>query len=104
MAIDHIVCKLGNMRKEVEWVVYPLPKDEPDSKLVSIQSDHRYCVFDKETGKGLLSKHCGSGAYSIHAHPSLGATPITVPKDIIEKALAARPKSGDQIGPGIYIA
>jgi hypothetical protein len=52
----------------------------------------------------VLSKAHANGSYFIHLNPILGATPITVPPEVIAAALDARPKSGDRIGPGVYVA
>lgn len=95
-----IVAKLGNMRKAVEWVVYPKGSDSND---VVIQSDSRIASFDPTTGKGLLSKGV-KGAAFLHLLPALGATPVQVPPEVIQAATGAVPKSGDEIGPGIYVA
>lgn len=100
-----ITAKLGTMRKTVEWTVYPASKTSgKDAELTVIQSDHRICAFNPVTGEGWLSKACANGAYFIHLNPALGATVVTVPPEVREAALAATPKSGDEIGPGVYVA
>ena len=48
-----ITAKLGNMRKAVEWIVYPPKKD---GRIV-IQSDRRIALFKNDgSNKGMLSK------------------------------------------------
>ncbi len=92
-----INAKLGNMRKSVDWTVYPAQKD---GRIV-IQSSKRIAQFQNDgTNKGLLSKHCRSGAYFVHLSPMCGATEVHVPQDIIDAAVAAQPKSGDVLGAG----
>lgn len=99
MSLYSITAKLGNMRKAVDWVVYP-----PSAPgVVIIQSAHRICSFVVTTRNGLLSKSCSSGAYFMHLQPILGATPIEVPQSVIDAALAAQPKYGDKVGPGVTI-
>lgn len=95
-----VTAKLGNMRKAVDWTVYP----PSASGTVVIQSDHRIAQFDPVSGKGWLSAHKGSGAYFPHLFAALGATVITVPADVIAAAVAAQPQSGDEVGPGVTIA
>lgn len=91
-----IIAKLGNMRKSVEWVVYP-----KQGERIVIQSDKRIAEFDPATGEGVLSASHPSGAYFVHL--AIGAKPITVPSELVQEILAAQPKSGDQIGPGVYV-
>lgn len=105
--IKRITTKLGNMRKPVDWVVYPTRKivgTDGVSPNLLIQSDHRICEFDPATGKGLLSKHCANHAGFMMLAKFMGATEVTVPADVIAAALDAQPKSGDRIGKGVYIA
>ncbi len=47
-----IIGKLGKMRKEVDWVVYPIK-----SSRIIVQSDSRIAEFDPQTGNGRLSKN-----------------------------------------------
>lgn len=91
--------KLGNMRKEKDWVTYPRDK-RPE---VVIQCDDRIAVFNPENGKGLLSKSTRNPGF-LYLNPALGATPVQIPEEIIKLALAAEPKPGQQIGPGVYLA
>ena len=101
-----VIAKLGTMRKSTDWIVYPrrrTPTDDYATTLI-IQSGSRICEFDAATGAGMLSAYRTTGAYFIHLSPLLGATPITVPAEVIAAVLDAQPKSGDSIGPGVTIA
>ena len=108
----NITAKLGNMRKAKDWVVYPAPKsvvasindpDAPSGSLL-IQCDTRICRFDIGTGVGTLSAHKSNGAYGTDLMGFRGATQVVVPPEVIADALGAQPKSGDAIGPGVYVA
>lgn len=95
--VVNITAKLGNMRNEVEWIVYPPSKDG----RIIIQSDHRIAVFhDDGSNKGLLSDHKKNGAYFMHLSPACGAKVVDVPQAVITAALAAQPQNGDTIGNG----
>lgn len=99
-----ISAKLGKMRKTVDWVVYPAQKD---GRIV-IQSDKRIATFGGPMnsippGKALLSKSCSSGAYFVHLSPACGATLVDLPDDVLEAAIGAQPKSGQEIGPRVYV-
>ena len=93
-----IIAKLGTMRKEVEWTIYPPHKDG----RIILQSEHYIAVFDT-SGRGLLSKRQGGGAYFLHLSPACGAGPVMVPQDVILAALAAQPQPGQEIGPGVRV-
>lgn len=97
--LKKIHAKLGTMRKAVDWVVYP---DQRNGQVI-IQSDKRIAAFDPATGEGLLSASHNYAAF-VHLTPLLGAKPIKVSQEVIAEVLAAQPKSGDAIGPGVYIA
>lgn len=104
--IKKIHAKLGNMRKVVDWVVYPGQKDG----RITIQSDKRIATFSVSPegsipqGKVLLSSHQSGGAYFLHLSPMCGAKLYDLPEDVRAAALAAQPQSGDEIGPGVYVA
>lgn len=102
-----VIAKLGTMRKSTDWIVYPRRKiagSDDYATTLLIQSNSRICEFDAATGAGMLSAYRSTGAYFIHLSPLLGATPITVPAEVIAAVLDAQPKSGDRIGPGVTIA
>ena len=92
----HVNAKLGNMRKAAEFVVYPRADA---TKPVVIQSDKRIACFDPVTGAGRLSTACPNGAYFLPL--SLGATPFVASPELIAECLAAAPKAGEEIGPGV---
>ena len=97
--IKHIVAKLGNMRREQEFVVYPDRGGAgADNSKIVIQSDTRICSFDPVSRKGMLSTHRANGAHFVHLSSFMGATEIEVPQDVVDAALAAKPHSGDIIG------
>jgi len=97
----HINAKLGNMRKSIEWIVYPQKKD---GRIV-IQGSRRIAMFHNDgSNRGLLSKSHSGGAYFLHLSPACGATVVDIPQDVIDAALEAQPVSGDKIGPGVFVA
>lgn len=99
--MKQITAKLGNMRKAQEFIVYPASKLLDESTKITIQSDKRIAQFDTVTGEGKLSVQRPNGAYF---HDLFFGTDVVVPQDVIAAALAAQPKSGDEIGPGVRIA
>jgi hypothetical protein len=105
-----IKAKLGNQTKEKSWVVYPgSPKSGPMAfgvlieDAITIQCSDRIATFNRETGEGLISAR-RKGAGFIFLRSELGATPVQVPPEVVAAALAAQPKPGDEIGPGVYVA
>lgn len=103
--MQRIHTKLGNMRKVVDWVVYPVRNDG----RVVIQSDSRIAAFGGPSGsipmgKALLSKRQPGGAYFLHLSPACGATLVDLPLEVVNAAMAAMPQSGDKIGPGVFVA
>lgn len=102
MALKQVICKLGNMRKNAEWVVYP--KRNNDEGHITIQSDTRICKFDPATKKGVLSAAHANGSYGIHLYPQLGAVAVDIPEDVIAACVEAQPKPGTRIGAGVYVA
>jgi hypothetical protein len=77
-----IVCKLGNMRKEQDWVIYPIDSNKPN--LRTIQCDNRIARIDLETGNGYLSSPRNYPGFHTLS-PQLGATLIKVSPEIINK-------------------
>lgn len=97
-----ITTKLGNMRKAVEWTVYPSKKD---GRIV-IQSDTRIAMFkDDGSNKGLLSKRQSGGAYFVHLSPMCGATVVDIPQEVIDGAVHAQSmyKKLDEGGDGVVL-
>lgn len=97
-----ITTKLGNMRKAVEWTVYPSKKDG----RIIIQSDTRIAIFkDDGSRRGLLSKRQSGGAYFVHLSPMCGAAPVDIPQGVIDACLHAQSmyKKLDEGGDGVIL-
>lgn len=95
--------KLGSMRKEVEWVVYPNSRKNDDGdEVLFVQSDKRAVAINVKTGKGMLSNGKGHPSFQ-SVSKFFGGIEIDVPRDFIDKCLAAQPKRGDYIGSGAVI-
>jgi len=95
-----VQARIGNMRKTMEWVVYPRATNAENDNIV-IQCSSRIASFDPLTGRGLLSKPCPNGAYFLHLNKAFGAVEIDVPQDVIVLCQANQPQPGDEIAPGI---
>lgn len=95
-----ITAKFGNMRKAVDFTVFPRPTNVgPDYSLVTMKSDHRHIVIDTKTGKGLLSAHAAN-------FPDVrkgNNTRVNVDQDMIDRIMKEQPKKGDSIGNGVFI-
>lgn len=93
-----VTCKLGNMRKAVDWVLYP-QKAESLNKVI-IQCDKRIAEVNLDTGKAMLSTGKGGHNGFMHLSPSLGAVEVDVPADTVAelKRLVATNKPGEGIG------
>jgi hypothetical protein len=87
MSFLNVTAKLGNMRKEVEWTVYPFKQGE---ESWVIQSDTRIARVYRN-GKVILSKAKSSGAYFVHLNPMLGATKETAPAELLTALEALMP-------------
>ena len=95
MSIKKVQAKLGNMRKAVEWVLYPQKLEA--LHLVVIQSDKRIAEVNLTTGKAKLST--GKGGHNGFAHLSreMGAIEVVVPPEILNELrdkVAANPQIG----------
>ena len=87
----YVTAKIGNMRKEQEFIVYPTS----DQGNVIVQSDKSIGSFDAKTGKGILNtKSC----YFPHLNIFCGAKPYTFPTDFVVKCIAKQFEEGDLIG------
>lgn len=95
--------KIGSMRKEVSWSVYPKDRNAPENDpMLFVQCDNRALSINTETKKGMLSKpHVHPGFHTVSK--ALGATEIDIPDEIIELCRNAQPKKGDTLGGGIVI-
>lgn len=86
----HINAKLGTMRKDVGWTVYP---HQSDGHII-IQSQYRICRINPSTRKGMLSRHCSSGAYFVHLSRMLGATEVDIPQDVLDACYPVQAELG----------
>lgn len=96
--------KIGNMRKAVDWTVYPSKQTESqDDPTLFVQSDKRALKINLRTKKGMLSN--GKGHPGFHSVlPALGAVEVDVPDEIINLCMGNQPKSGDSINGILTIA
>lgn len=62
MGTISIILKAKGMRKEQDFILYPITKED---KFLIIQSDTRIARVNLE-GKGLMSKPHSNGAYFVH--------------------------------------
>jgi len=103
--MKQVTAKLGNMKKAVDWVVYPAYKNTgsivwDNNLILHIQSAHRFAAINTGTKKCILSRHVANYPMQLHLHASLGAIKIEVTQEFIDECLAAQPKSGDQMVAG----
>ena len=98
--IQHVTAKLGNMRKAVDWIVYP--GNHGGDGLIFVQSDKRACSINLATKKGMLSNGKGHPGF-ISTSRMMGAIEIDVPQKFIDDCLAAQPKKGDTVGKNCVI-
>lgn len=76
----HVFGKMGNMKKAVEWIIYPLDANTPNERL--IQSDKRIARVNLETKQAILSSgKKGNGFLALS--PVFGAIKVDVPADIL---------------------
>jgi hypothetical protein len=96
----NVNAKLGNMRKAVDWTVYP---EKKDGRII-IQAEHYIAMFKKD-GDGLLSKRQQGGAYFVHLSPMCGAEPVKVPPEVVQDAIKAQSmyKKLDEGGEGVIL-
>lgn len=85
--------KLGNMRKPVEWTVYPSRKQ--GERVVIIQSDKRIAAVNLDTGDTVLSDGKGGHPGFLKLSTLLGATKCMCPSELMEQ-LQQLP---EQVGP-----
>lgn len=82
MAFQEVVGKIGNMRKAVEWVIYPNDGTKP-TRL--IQSDNRIAQVNLETGRVLLSDGKGGHQGFFKLSPGQGAKWYDCPQEMLDK-------------------
>ena len=73
----YVTGKLGNMRKEVEWIIYPQKDGKPEEVL--IQSDRRIAMVWLTKGAAVLSSGKAGHPGTIELSAHRGATLVTVP-------------------------
>ena len=88
-----VIGKLGNMRKPVEWVIYPAR--QAGERTVIIQSDNRIAAVNLDTGDAVLSDGKGGHPGFQKLSPALGATKCICPSELLEQ-LRQQP---EQVGP-----
>ena len=94
-----VTCKLGNMRKSVEWTIYP--RNEND-QFAQIQCDSRIAKINLNSGKTLLSKAGLSNFAGLMPH--LGATEVVCPQDVIQSIKATgHYKEGEHLAHNVYV-
>lgn len=89
-----VKAKLGKMRKEQEFSVYPAQQDGQ----IIVQSDKAIGAFDPETRKGVLNAKGSNSKYFAHLNPMLGAEEYEFPVEFVEACKAAQPRKGSMIG------
>tara|TARA_B100001778_G_scaffold334952_2_gene349490 strand:- start:15145 stop:15462 length:318 start_codon:yes stop_codon:yes gene_type:complete len=103
-ALKSVKFKIGNMRKEVDWTVYPPSRTaSQDDPTLFVQSDKRALSINLKTKKGMLSNGKGHPGFA-STQKFLGAVEVDVPDEIIEMCKDAQPQSGDTIGGIVRIA
>ena len=95
-----VSAKFLTMRKADECVVYPAD----NSGKITVQGDRLIGQFDAKTGEGVLNYKGSGPKYFPHLSAFCGAMPFTFPREFVEACLDAQPISGDQVGPGVFVA
>jgi hypothetical protein len=90
--------KIAGMRKEQEFIVYPIQMGDSSIK---IQSDTRIGMIDMESGKGIMSQSHQSGAYGHHL-----STDKLIPFELSQEQLISlkekiRETAGSNVGSSI---
>ena len=84
--------KIGNMRKEKDFVVYPFAEGATGLK---VQSDNRIAYIDLATGKGIVSDGKNGHQGFIKLNPALGAKMYDIPENFMTQLRAF--SSGNQL-------
>jgi len=100
--MNHPTFKIGNMRKAVDWTVYPQAfnaskSETADDPTLFVQSDKRALSINLRTKKGMLSNGKGHPGFAT-TMKFLGAVEVDVSDEIIALCTDSEPKSGDIIG------
>ena len=75
-----VECKLGNMRKNQRWTVYPAAED---AVFATIQCENRIAKVELATGKTILSSGKGGHQGHIMLSQLMGAIDTTCPADVL---------------------
>ena len=97
--MERVVWKFPNRRKAESFSVYPEQNGE-----VVIQSSKTIAQINLKTGKGILNAKGSNGKYFMHLNELLGAERYTFKSKLIAMIKSNTPKSGDEIGGGVYFA
>lgn len=87
-----VVGKLGNMRKPVEWVIYPA--QQPGDRVRLIQCDRRIAAVNLDTGDTVLSDGKGGHPSFQKLSELLGATKCICPSELLEQLRQQPEQSG----------
>jgi hypothetical protein len=98
--IQTVVAKIGSMRKEQRFVVYPKHTETTPDDFIRVQSDTCYAKINIKTGEGIYATN-PNGAYS-HTLVVKGK-PCKIEPALLERFIAAIPQKGDSIGPGVIV-
>ncbi len=94
-----ITWKFPRRRKVESFVIYPA-----DGEKVVIQSNKTIAQINLKTGRGMLNATGSDNKYFMHLNEFMGAKPYKFSKNLIDKIRGNTPKSGDEIGGGVYFA
>lgn len=95
--IRNVTAKIGNMRKEKEFVVYAKDKKRPH--IVTIQSDNRIARLNMENGKMLVSDGKGGNQGFLKLDPNNGAQVYEAPQHLLDQLQNLEEDHGEQTGP-----
>jgi hypothetical protein len=98
--IRQIKLQLPGMRKPDECVVYP----QLMGGKIHVQGARSIAAIDPATGEAWVNYKGSNPKYGIHLSPALGAVRHTFDMGFVLMCQELRPNSGDQIGPGAYVA
>lgn len=90
MSFKQITGRLGNMRKDVEWVIYPrqgvkVAGTWAPSDVVIIQSDRRIAAVNLETGATVLSDGKGGHQGFLKLQTALGGAQCECPEYMLNQ-------------------
>lgn len=102
MQTKRVTFKVGAMRKERDWSVYPQSFNDSLSKRLGdpslfVQCGNRALKINLTTKKGMLSNGKGHPGFE-STTAFLGAIEVDVPQNVIDLCMESEPKSGDKIG------